>query len=103
MSYKDIDKTLQLEFSERKLSAELLASRNLAKANSVKAYQKLSLIERDLIFEIAKLKATKKNSKDLEEQLKIAREQKQLIEKLNTTDLDTEEIKKFKKFTKEND
>ncbi len=84
MSYKDIDKTLQLEFSERKLSAELLASRNLAKANSVKAYQKLSLIERDLIFEIAKLKATKKNSKDLEEQLKIAREQKQLIlSKLN--------------------
>ena len=33
---------------------------------------------------------------------KLSREQKQLIEKLADTDLDTEEIKKFNKFTKEN-
>ena len=32
----------------------------------------------------------------------LTREQKQLIEKLNDTDLETDEIKKFKKFTKEN-
>lgn len=34
---------------------------------------------------------------------KLTREQKSYIEKLNETDLDTEEIKKFKRFTKEND
>jgi len=33
----------------------------------------------------------------------LSREQKILIDKLNDTDLDTEEIKKFNKFTKEND
>lgn len=33
---------------------------------------------------------------------KLSREQKQLIEKLSKTDLDTDEIKKFNKFTKEN-
>ena len=33
---------------------------------------------------------------------KLSREQKQLIEKLANTDLDTDEIKKFNKFTKEN-
>ena len=34
---------------------------------------------------------------------KLSREQKILIEKLNDTDLDTDEIRKFNKFTKEND
>lgn len=33
---------------------------------------------------------------------KLSREQKQLIEKLSKTDLDTDEIKKFNRFTKEN-
>ncbi len=33
---------------------------------------------------------------------KLSREQKQLIEKLSQTDLNTDEIKKFNKFTKEN-
>lgn len=34
---------------------------------------------------------------------RLSRDQKKLIEKLDETDLDTEEIKRFKKFTKEND
>lgn len=34
---------------------------------------------------------------------KLSREQKQLIEKLANTELETDEIKKFNKFTKEND
>ena len=34
---------------------------------------------------------------------KLSREQKVLIEKLDNTDLDTDEIKKFNKFTKDND
>ena len=33
---------------------------------------------------------------------KLSREQKQLIDKLSQTDLDTDEIKKFNKFTREN-
>ena len=33
---------------------------------------------------------------------KLSREQKQLIEKLANTELETDEIKKFNKFTKEN-
>ena len=34
---------------------------------------------------------------------KLSREQKSLIDKLSDTNLDTDEIKKFNKFTKEND
>lgn len=34
---------------------------------------------------------------------RLSRDQKKLIEKLNETDLDTDEIKRFNKFTKEND
>lgn len=34
---------------------------------------------------------------------RLSREQKNYIEKLNDTDLDTDEIKKFRRFTKEND
>lgn len=34
---------------------------------------------------------------------RLSRDQKKLIEQLEETDLDTEEIKRFKKFTKEND
>lgn len=34
---------------------------------------------------------------------RLSRDQKKLIEKLDETDLDTDEIKRFKKFTKEND
>ena len=33
---------------------------------------------------------------------RLSREQKQLIDKLSQTDLDTDEIKKFNKFTREN-
>ena len=34
---------------------------------------------------------------------RLSREQKSLIEKLEKTDMDTDEVKRFKKFTKEND
>ena len=34
---------------------------------------------------------------------KLSREQKSLIDKLSDTNLETDEIKKFNKFTKEND
>ena len=34
---------------------------------------------------------------------RLSREQKDLLDKLNKTDLETDEIRKFNKFTKEND
>lgn len=82
MNFKDLDKRLQAEFSQKKLKAEWIASQNKAHLMKVKSWKKLDQLERELVFEYAKAKADKKPHADLADSLKLAREQKQKILKL---------------------
>ena len=54
MNFKDLDKRLQAEFSQKKLKAEWIANQNKARLSKVKSWQKLDQLERELVFEFAK-------------------------------------------------
>ena len=57
MNFRDLDKNLQKEFSQKKLKAEWIASQNKARLNKSKSWQKLDELERELVFELSKAKA----------------------------------------------
>ena len=91
MNFRDLDKKLQKEFSQKKLKAEWIASQNKARLNKSKSWQKLDSLERELVFELSKAKADKKPHADLAESLKTVRTEKQKllkIAKLSPADLE---------------
>ena len=62
MDFKDINRQLQDEFAKKKLNAERIAIQNKKYANSVPAYAKLSVLEKELMFAYNKNAKTKKCS-----------------------------------------
>ena len=82
MNFRDLDKNLQKEFSQKKLKAEWIASQNKARLNKSKSWQKLDELERELVFELSKAKAEKKPHTDLAESLKTVRAEKQKLLKI---------------------
>ena len=82
MNFKDLDKNLQKEFSQKKLKAEWIVSQNKARLNKSKSWQKLDNIERELVFELSKAKSEKQPHTDLAESLKTVRAEKQKILKI---------------------
>ncbi len=76
MNFKEINKRLQNEFSKRKLQAEWVANQNRKRASSVPAYAKLSVLEREIMFELARCKVNGQPTTELAKTLKTARAQK---------------------------
>ena len=76
MDIYTLTKQIQKEFTIKRMNAEKTAVDNKEKAYSNPAYRKLEKLERTLVFEIGKLKASGTKTKDLEETLKKARETK---------------------------
>lgn len=81
MDLKKIHAKLQAEFRTKKIKAETIANYYSQKLNEVPAYQKLDIIERTLVFDIAKNKSQNKKCTDLEKSLAEVQEQKKVIMK----------------------
>lgn len=79
MDFRQINKNLQKEFAVKKIEAEKRAARNLAWANSIPAYFKLSQIERELALEIAKQKVQENSCKELQKTITEVRNKKKKI------------------------
>lgn len=95
MDLKKIDQKIQSEFARKRISAEQVASRNLARANAFPAYYELDGLEREIIFNLAKEKAKDKPNKSevkgLTEALEKAQNEKsKILEKLGLTLTDLE-------------
>lgn len=89
MDLKEINKNLLAEFSAKKIRAEQLAQSNKERANRHPAFYKLSKIERDIIFELAKLKIQKQPTAEFAKQLKFARQEKsKILKKLGLSEAD---------------
>ena len=82
MNFKDLDKNLQKEFSQKKLKAEWIANQNKARLNKSQAWQKLDGLERELVFELSKAKSEKKPHAEYAESLKTVRAEKQKLLKI---------------------
>ncbi len=83
MDLKTLNRTLQFEFLNKHYLAVSKAENATAALKKVPSYQKLCALERELVFEVAKNKFNKKTNKELEQNLKLVREQKQaILEKL---------------------
>lgn len=67
----EIDSMLQKEYATKRMRAEKTAARNLARARRVEAFAKLEKIERDLVFEVAKLRSDSPQSKQVKEMAKL--------------------------------
>lgn len=91
MDLKNIDKQLQAEFAQKKIQAELKAERNRAHANQVPTFVKLETLERDLVFDIAKLQFAGQKTKEYENQLSILKQEKKKI--LSALKLTEEDLK----------
>lgn len=76
MNFKDLNKNLQAEFARKKINAEWIANKNKKKANSVPAYAKLSVLEREISFELARCEINREPTKELAADLKEVRLQK---------------------------
>ncbi len=76
MDFTDLNKSLQAEFARKRINAEWLANKNKKRANSVPAYAKLSVLEREISFELARCKINKEPTKELAQNLKQVRENK---------------------------
>ncbi len=81
MDLKKIHAKLQAEFRAKKIRAESVSNYYNQKLNEVPAYQKLDIIERTLVFDIAKNKSQNKKCTDLEKSLAEVQEQKKVIMK----------------------
>ena len=79
MDLKSIDKKLMKEFQIKKLKAEMLAEKNRKRAFLVPAFSKLDALEKQMVFEVSKLKASGKKDAELEKTLKQAQSEKQKI------------------------
>lgn len=91
MDFKDLHKQLQDEFAKKKMRAEWVANQNKKRASSVPAYAKLSVLEKEIMFELARCKVNKQPTTALAETLKTTRAEKQKILKaLNLTEADLE-------------
>ena len=89
MDFKDINKQLQDEFAKKKLRAEYIAIQNKKYANSVPAYAKLSVLEKELMFELARCKVNKQPTAELSESLKTTRVEKaKILKALKLTEAD---------------
>ncbi len=90
MDFRRINRDLQVEFSRKKMLAEKRAANNLARVNSVPAYQKLDSLERQMVLEISKCKSRSETYKNLKTNLETLRTEKnKLLElmKLKESDL----------------
>lgn len=81
MDLKKIHAKLQAEFSAKKIKAETIANYYNSKLHEVPAYQKLDLLERALVFDVAKNKSQKIKCAELESSLAEVQKQKQVIMK----------------------
>lgn len=91
MNFKEINKRLQLEFSKKKIKADWTANQNRKRANSVPAYAKLSVLEKEIMFELARCKVNKQPTTELANTLKTARAEKlKILKALNLTEADLE-------------
>ena len=83
MDIKELNKKLQFEFMKKHYSAIKKAELANEKLKQVPAYNKLCLMEKELIFDVAKNKFEKKSNSEQTENLKTVRELKQnLLKKL---------------------
>ena len=89
MNLQNIDKMLQAEFMSKKIKAEMKAEQMRAYLAKVPTYAKIIAVEKQLVFDIAKLQANGEKNKELKEQLKILRNEKNKIFKaLKITEAD---------------
>ena len=89
MNFKDLNKNLQAEFARKKINAEWIANKNKKKANSVPAYAKLSVLEREISFELARCEINRQPTKELASDLKEVRTEKaKLLKELGLTEKD---------------
>lgn len=79
MNIKELDKKLQFEFMNKHYLAKKKADQKNDTLSQIPAYQKLSKIEKELVFEVAKNKFKKISNPQLNQNLKLVREQKQKI------------------------
>lgn len=83
MNIKELNKKLQFEFMSKHYAATKKAEQIRDKLLSMPTYQKLCSLEKELIFEVAKNKFSKTSNKELEQNLKQVRDEKQkLLSKL---------------------
>ena len=91
MDFKDINKMLQEEFAKKKIKANFIANQNRKRANSIPAYAKLSVLEKEIMFELARCKVNGEPTTALAKTLKTTRTEKQKILKaLNLSESDLE-------------
>ena len=76
MDFRQIDKDLQVEYAQRKIMEEKIASENLARANSNSVFRKLDAIEREIVLELSKSNSQSESGKNLKKNLKTIREEK---------------------------
>lgn len=89
MNLQNIDKMLQAEFMSKKIRAELKAEKIKAHLQKLPAFAKLVNLEKQLVFDIAKLQADGEKTKELKEQLKILRDEKnKILSAMNITEAD---------------
>lgn len=91
MNIKELNKKLQYEFMSKHYKATKKAEQVRDQLLSVPAYQKLCSLEKELVFEVAKNKFLKTSNKELEQNLKQVRDEKQkLLSKLGIKKSDLE-------------
>ena len=91
MDFKDLNKQLQEEFAKKKIRAEWIATKNKKHANSVPAYAKLTVLEKEIMFELARCKVNNQPTTEYAKSLKTIRSEKQHILKelgLSAADLE---------------
>jgi len=79
MDFRQIDKKVQNELMAKKIFAEKIAARNLARAKSIPAYRQLDELERSISLEFSKSASSSPEYKKLKQNLKVVREAKNNI------------------------
>lgn len=87
-----LDLKLQREYAKKRAKAEKVALANLSRARKIPAFVKLEKIEKEIMFELAKLKVSNpkdENIKELSRLLKEVREQRaKILKKIGMTEHD---------------
>ena len=79
MDVKELSKKLQFEFLNKHYLATKKAEQTNDALSKIPAYQKLCLLEKELIFNVAKNKFNKNVDPELEKNLKLVRTEKQKL------------------------
>ena len=91
MNYQELNKKIQEEYAKKRIKAEEKAAKNRDKLSKFPAFLRLSKLEAEVVFDLAKDKESGKKTTELAKVLKTIREEKlKFLKKLKLTPADLE-------------